>query len=674
MRKVLILDNSLTVRMDLDDAFRASGWATVPCGSAAAARSAIRDESPDAVVLDIVLPDASGVDLLREWRADPALAGMPVLLLSSEEELTETLEPLGIAADAYVGKPYDRMDVVLCAQRLAQQRGGSLGDERACRVLAVDDSATYLHELSEQLRRLGHEVIEAESGHQALELLKAAQELPDCILLDMLMPQLSGDELCRRIKDSVQWRSIPVIMLTGREDEEAILDSFRAGADDYVSKSSDFVVLRARLDAQLRRRHFERESLRIQEALHAKDIEVARARAAIAERARVEAELRQAKTSAEHAKAAAEEANRAKDHFLAVLSHELRTPLTPVLAAVSLLEREPLSQRAHDRVELIRRNVELQARLIDDLLDVTRIVQGKVELDKRPIDLFTIIERAVEVCRPDVEARRLEFSADYGTGRFLVEADAARLQQVFWNLLKNAIKFTPLDGRVCLRCRPAPGGVYIEVSDSGIGMDPEAIQRIFDAFAQAEISITRRFGGLGLGLAISKALIQMHGGSITAHSEGPGRGASFTVYLPVVAETRTDDAATEVAAAEHRVSKMRRILLVEDHGDTAEAMTALLELFGHQVQRAGDVAAALDIAARGQFDLLISDLGLPDGSGLDLVRSLRSGGVGLPAIALSGYGQEQDIEQSRLAGFQYHLVKPVDVSRLMEVIDQVSDA
>lgn len=673
MKTVLVLDSSVTVRMDLDDAFRASGWTALLCGSAAAARDAIRQRMPDAIVLDVVLPDANGLELLREWRADPAFAGVPVLLLSSEEDIRDSNEPPGVPPDAYVGKPYDRAEVVFRAERLARERGAHSQTE-PWRVLAVDDSATYLYELSEQLRRFGHEVIGAQSGDEAIEILKTAGRLPDCILLDMLMPQLSGDELCRRIKDSPQWHSIPVIMLTGREDQEAILESFRAGADDYVAKSSDFAVLRVRLDAQLRRRHFERESLRIQEALHAKDIEVAEARATIAERARVEAELRQAKTSAEQAKAAAEEASRAKDHFLAVLSHELRTPLTPVLAAVSLLEREALPQRARDRIELIRRNVELQARLIDDLLDVTRIVQGKVELDKRRVDLFTILDRAVEVCRPDVEARRLEFSIDHGPRRYLVEADAARLQQVFWNLLKNAIKFTPLGGWVRLGCRPEPGGVCVEVSDSGIGMEPEAIQRIFDAFAQAEISITRRFGGLGLGLAISKALVQMHGGSITAHSEGPGRGANFVVHLPVVAAASPVEAAEEAAVAEHQATKTRRILLVEDHGDTAEAMTTLLELFGHQVQRAGDVAAALDIAACGQFDLLISDLGLPDGSGLDLIRSLRSSGVGWPAIALSGYGQEQDVEQSRRAGFQCHLVKPVDVSRLIEVIEQVGDA
>jgi len=672
VKKVLLLDYSLTVRMDLDEAFSAAGWTTVLCESVAAAREALLRGPMDAIVLDVVLPDASGLDLLRELRANAALAGVPVLLLSSEEEAGGAMAQLRTAVVEYVGKPYQRADVVSRAQRLARARPRPSLAAPPSFVLAVDDSPTYLNKLGEQLRHDGHEVIQAQSGHEALEMLAARS--PDCIVLDMLMPEISGEELCRRIKDAPAWRAIPVIMLTGRDDEEAILESFNAGADDYVAKSSEFTVLRARLNAQLRRRHLEKEALRIQEELHRRDVEVAEARAAIAERTRVEEDLRAAKISAERAKATAEEANQAKDHFLAVLSHELRTPLTPVLAAVSLLKREQLPERAQERLELIRRNVELQSQLIDDLLDVTRIVRGKVELDRRKIDLFTILERAAEVCRPDLNARRLEFGIDYGPHRYTLEADAARLQQVFWNLIKNAIKFTPLGGCVGLRCRSEPGQVAVEVNDSGIGIEPGAIGRIFDAFAQAELSITRQFGGLGLGLAISKALVEMHGGTITARSDGLNQGATFTVRLPVVSAGAATEPIAEPGAPEAQSGKSLSILLVEDHGDTAETMVSLLEIFGHRVQRAGDVAAALDIAARGNFDLLISDLGLPDGSGLDLMRKLRSRGLLWPAIALSGYGQEKDLEQSRNAGFQVHLVKPVGISRLMEVIDSVVGA
>lgn len=384
-----------------------------------------------------------------------------------------------------------------------------------------------------------------------------------------------------------------------------------------------------------------------------------------------------ARRSAERAKAAAEEASRAKDHFLAALSHELRTPLSPVLAGISLLQKDQtLPERARDHLEVVRRNVELEALLIDDLLDVTRIAGGKVELEQRPVDLCTIIDRAVEVCRPDIDARRLHFGVDLGTAHpYIVEADAARLQQVFWNLLKNAIKFTPHGGRVGLHCRPEGDAVVVEVVDSGIGIEPAALGRIFDAFGQGERAITQRFGGLGLGLTISKTLVERHGGRIEAESEGRDRGATFRVRLPMVSagtSAAVENPARPSDRPERGGLRPLRILLVEDHDDTAEMIASMLELEGHHVQAAGDVATALEIGTRETFDLLVSDLGLPDRSGLDLMRELRVRGTHLRGIALSGYGQESDIQQSRAAGFEAHLVKPVDLEHLAEAIERVA--
>ena len=251
----------------------------------------------------------------------------------------------------------------------------------------------------------------------------------------------------------------------------------------------------------------------------------------VSEQKATEEELAAAKASAEQAKAAAEQVNRAKDHFLAVLSHELRTPLTPVVMGVSMLQdRSDLAPPARETLEMIGRNVEMEARLIDDLLDVSRIARGKLELQKQRVELCSVIQRAVEVCKPDIEARRLHFGVDVGPAApYWVEVDAARLQQVFWNLLKNAIKFTPHGGCVGIRCRPNEKYVIAEVNDSGIGIEPEALTRVFKAFEQAERSITRQFGGLGLGLAISKALVEMHGGKIEAYSEGRDKGTTFRV-------------------------------------------------------------------------------------------------------------------------------------------------
>lgn len=379
----------------------------------------------------------------------------------------------------------------------------------------------------------------------------------------------------------------------------------------------------------------------------------------------------------ERAKEAADQANRMKDHFLAVLSHELRTPLAPVIPTLAMLHEDPrLAPELREPVELIRRNVELEARLIDDLLDVTRIARGKVELGRRPVRLEGILTAAVEVCQPDIEARQLHFGVDAPDGPYVVDADPARLQQVFWNLLRNAIKFTPQGGCVGIRChRESAKEVLVEVKDSGVGIAPEALVRIFDPFEQAERSITRRFGGLGLGLAITKAMVEMHGGTIQAHSDGHNRGATFAVRLPLLATdalARTDSQQQTPAVAASRAARPLRILLVEDHGDTAKTMMRVLKLSGHSVIHAGDVATAMKLARETSFDLLLSDLGLPDASGLDLLQGLRAAGFNLPAIALSGYGQEQDLRQSREAGFARHLVKPVDLMALEAAIHDLT--
>ena len=374
----------------------------------------------------------------------------------------------------------------------------------------------------------------------------------------------------------------------------------------------------------------------------------------------------------ERAKSVAESASKAKDNFLAVLSHELRTPLVPVLAAVSILQNDPrFDGDARDNLDMISRNAELEARLIDDLLDVTRIERGKIELNKEPVDLRTVMQHAAEVCMPDIEARRLEFGIDAPDGPYVVNGDPARLQQVFWNLIKNAIKFTPTGGCVGIRChRDGDGAVVAEVNDSGQGIDPEIIPRLFKAFEQGGRQITRQFGGLGLGLAISKAMVELHGGTISAHSQGKGKGATFTVRLPLMPAATPVQAVptTSQAPSAPAATRPLRILLVEDHGDTARIMSRLLSGQGHEVQNAADVATAIKIAEQQTFDLLLSDLGLPDGSGLDIMRALRTKGINLPGIALSGYGQEKDIEASRAAGFTIHLVKPVNLSKLKEEI------
>jgi len=372
----------------------------------------------------------------------------------------------------------------------------------------------------------------------------------------------------------------------------------------------------------------------------------------------------------------AESANRAKDHFLAVLSHELRTPLAPVLTTVQLLEhRENLPDDLREALAMIRRNVELEARLIDDLLDLTGITRGKLDLTFETVDVHQALREVLEICDRDLQAKRIAVTAELSARRIYVRADPARLQQVLWNVVKNAVKFTPEEGRILLRTSDGPAGaIEIEVTDSGVGIDPEVLPRIFDAFEQGGRDVTRMFGGLGLGLAISKALVDLHGGTLRAASDGRGSGATF--YLSLAAETAETSRPAALSrsprASEPGGREPLRIFLVEDHADTREALAGLLEIYGHQVRSAGSVAAALAALGDAPFDLVISDIGLPDGSGLDLMREIvaRSPG-GARGICLTGFGMEEDIRKSREAGFLAHLTKPVNLQELQAVLSRV---
>jgi len=374
---------------------------------------------------------------------------------------------------------------------------------------------------------------------------------------------------------------------------------------------------------------------------------------------------------AQQARAEAEAASLAKDRFLAVLSHELRTPLTPVLAEVSAMLDDPATPDSIRPVlEMTRRNVDLEARLIDDLLDLSRIGQGKLRLEREVVDAHRLIGHALDICRDGIEEAGLSATLDLAATRHHVEADPARLQQVAWNLIKNAAKFTPPGGSIAIRTRDDGPHLVVEVTDTGVGIDPTVLPRIFNAFEQGGPAVTRRFGGLGLGLVISRSLAEAHGGRLVAASPGKGEGATFTLELPYVAPppVATDDDMPDLGAS--APAGPLRILLVEDNADTLRVMSRLLRGRGHAVTAADGIASATRAAEGAEFDLLISDLGLPDGSGLDLIRHLREIRPIL-GIALSGYGMDDDHRRSREAGFAEHLTKPVDFPKLEAAILRV---
>ncbi len=538
-------------------------------------------------------------------------------------------------------------------------------------MLLVDDDPKNLLALESILEDGSFKLKKAQTGNQALLALMSDDFA--AIVLDVQMPDMSGIELARLIKQRRRTQHIPIIFLTAhyREDAHAIL-GYDAGAVDYLTKPVNPAVLRSKVNVfvDLFRKTQALAKMNVaaqaaEEALRVANAEL-EARNAALER---EAEERRRRIRAESAQAEAESANAAKDRFLAMLSHELRTPLSPIIHAVTLLEEGDCPPELREAVETIHRNVRLEARLIDDLLDLARVRNDKLHLDFQSVEVHAVLRQAMEICRPDIAARRISLVEQLEAQATHVRADPARLQQVFWNLLTNAAKFTPAGGTIAVRTAgpDSTKHILIEISDNGAGIAPEKIRRIFNAFEQAEAPAHT---GLGLGLAICKALVERHRGWIEAHSAGVGQGATFRIRIP------SGQPATEVKPPpplDMPDASGLRLLVVEDHRDTLETLQQLLKRRGYAVRTAGSVEQALQVAEEFEFDMLVSDIGLPDGRGTELLERLekRSRHPFL-AIAMSGFGTDEDLRNSYHAGFAQHLTKPVEFATLHEAIARLS--
>lgn len=381
-------------------------------------------------------------------------------------------------------------------------------------------------------------------------------------------------------------------------------------------------------------------------------------------------ERKRAEENLQAAKIAAEQANQAKDDFLASLSHELRTPLMPAMLAASYLaEHENLLPELRDEVGTILRNVRLEAQLIDDLLDVTRITRGKIEVHHEVADVHGLLQTAIEIVKADIAKKEIELAVDLSAAHHHVWADPVRIQQVFWNLINNAVKFTPSKGRIAIRSFNKEKLFVFEITDTGIGIESDRQTSIFEPFHQGERSITRRFGGLGLGLTISKTLLDLHGGKISVQSAGKNKGTTFRIFLDLLPDPVASSADGGSGAV--GLSKKLRLLLVDDHADTRSVLSRLLRKTGHEVVTADSAQNALEILNGRRFDALISDIGLPETSGYELIREAKRRQP-LRAVALSGLGMDEDVQRSVDAGFDHHLTKPINFQELQTVLEKIS--
>jgi PAS domain S-box-containing protein len=373
----------------------------------------------------------------------------------------------------------------------------------------------------------------------------------------------------------------------------------------------------------------------------------------------------------EAAKIAAEKANQAKDDFLAALSHELRTPLTPALAAADYLadHADEMPSDLNEEVDTIQRNVQLQARLIDDLLDLTRVVRGKLELHFDRVDAHALVRDALGIAQADIISKKLRVSTAFNAKKRDIWADPVRIQQVFWNLINNAVKFTAPGGKIDIRTSNDDRDHFeFEITDNGIGIDAAKLDLLFKPFEQGGADVTRRFGGLGLGLAISKHLVDLHEGEISVHSRGRSCGATFKLKFAVMAKKVGASGVT--SRLPHKRDKSLRILLVEDHSDTRRTLARLLSHFGHQISVADSTQSAFEILRSKTLDVVLSDIGLPDGSGYEVIAQAKRK-QSVKGVALTGFGTDEDIRRGKEAGFDFHLTKPVDVHELRSILNQV---
>ena len=602
-------------------------------------------------------------------------------------------------------------------------------EEQQVSILMVDDHPENLLALEATLSYLNQKIVKASSGREALKLL-LDQDFA-VILLDVHMPGMDGFETAQLIRDREKSQNIPIIFLTAmHKGEGQVFKGYSLGAVDYILKPFEPEILKAKVSVfielykkteEIKRQaellhvknqelnatnktmielysEIERKNAELESRVQRRTAELARTNEAlhaeIAERRRAQEEREQLFISEQKARERAEAANRAKDEFLATVSHELRTPLTSILGWARLLRSSEIDQASFVRgLDTIERNAKSQAKIIEDILDVSRIISGKLRIEVHSLDLVPIIEMAVDAVRPAAEAKSIGIKVWLDPSVGTLRGDPNRLQQVAWNLLSNAVKFTPNGGEIHVDLKRGETGAQIIVGDNGNGINPDFLPFVFDRFSQAEGHITRRHGGLGLGLAIVRHLVEMHGGTIGVESPGEGLGATFTVELPFTSADPADAEPEQGQSAEaeaedeqpgeetsepangHADLGSLKILVVDDDLDTLQVLTMTLHQAGATVRGCSSAAEACEALETWSADLLVSDLGMPDEDGYSLIRRVRAQeparGRRLPAIALTAFASLADRTRALAEGFHMHVSKPVEPTALLSAIAQL---
>lgn len=592
-------------------------------------------------------------------------------------------------------------------------------------ILLVDDQPSRLLSYEAVLAQLGENLVKAHSGEDALRRLMEAEYA--VILLDVSMPGMDGFETAELIHQHPRFENTPIIFVTGvHVGDLDRLQGYRLGAIDYVQVPLVPDILRSKVavlvELYRKRRALAGENaslVKVNLALQterAEEYEALSRTLALANaelslsNAQLEAEVterRRAETQLQQLAEKLRQADRRKDEFLATLAHELRNPLAPIHSAVELMQKENTSPAARIALDVMDRQLRQLVRLVDDLLDVSRITHGRIELRRELTPLEPLLTTAVETTRPHLDAMQHRLSLELAAGPVLVDGDAQRLTQVFGNLLNNAAKYTSPGGHIVLGTQLRGDDIVISVRDSGIGIPPERLDEVFDLFVQVDTSLERAQGGLGIGLTLVRRLVQMHGGSVTAHSDGQGRGSCFEVILPVSrgqlpgrpdgdavgrsasAEVASVQAVPDSAALSTAVPRSvpalaaapavagttapaagsRRILIVDDNRDAANTLAMLLDLSGHVVHTVYDPEVALAEFSGVAPDIMFLDVGMPKLNGLELATRIRAlpGGDAVVLIALTGWGQAEDRRRTREAGIDHHLVKPADPDEIERI-------